>query len=104
MATARFKAELEKAKFFGKIRRKGNVQRPHQEKYSDRCYTWTGSHSTCPLGVKKLEYPRIRSKGRLFGVHRILWEATNGPLPLGKYLTNVCGNRLCIRPSHWEVK
>ena len=34
--------------------------------------------------------------------HRLTYLLCSGELP--KYLRNLCGNRLCCRPSHWWAK
>lgn len=31
---------------------------------------------------------------------RVLWEALYGPLPTDVHVRRVCGNSLCVRPSH----
>lgn len=53
------------------------------------CIIWTGSR----VG----EYG-IGAYGRY--VHRIAWEAANGPIPEGMCVLHKCDNTLCINPDH----
>ena len=39
-------------------------------------------------------------KGEL--VHRLMWQAHNGDIPLGLVVDHLCRNRECVNPEHLE--
>ena len=45
-------------------------------------------------------YGRMEVRGRNCAVHRLAWEAMNGPIPAGLELHHACKNRACYKPSH----
>jgi len=57
------------------------------------CDIWTGSLNNKGYGTRTLG-------GRTAMVHRLAWEAANGPVPRGMELHHVCGNRACREVSH----
>lgn len=65
------------------------------QKWADH-WIWTGA-------VSMTGYPNFRTEtGQTKTAARWLKETTV-PAPYeGAYLRNRCGERLCVRPSHWE--
>lgn len=58
------------------------------------CWPWTGA-------LDSKGYGRIRDdNGVIRSATRIMWEATNGPVPAGLNLLHKCDNRPCVNPSH----
>lgn len=45
-------------------------------------------------------YGKIRYNGKRLGVHRVVWELHNGPIPTGKMVLHTCDIRDCIKPEH----
>lgn len=61
--------------------------------------------SECVLGkfLTANGYARTpTSEGRRLA-HRAAWEKAHGPIPAGKQIHHVCGNRACINVDHLEV-
>ncbi len=57
------------------------------------CWLWQGA--------KSWGYGRMKVMGTMQQVHRVAWEAVNGPVPPGKELDHfVCDARSCANPSH----
>lgn len=42
-------------------------------------------------------------KGRYYFLHRVVWEARNGPVPEGLELDHLCRNRACSNPDYLEA-
>ena len=61
-----------------------------------RCIIWT-------KGKTDKGYGTIRKDGRSQVVHRVAYEAQNGPIPPGLILDHLCRNRACLNPSHLEA-
>ncbi len=57
------------------------------------CWTWTGYKN-------RLEYGRIKVKGKAKFAHRIAWELTYGKIPEGKLICHKCDNPSCNNPNH----
>jgi len=57
------------------------------------CRTWTTSNFAHGYG-------RIRRNGRLWYVHRWIWQLANGPIPGDRFVLHHCDNRPCYRLSH----
>lgn len=63
------------------------------------CWVWPGA--TVSGG-----YGGIRVDGRYQLVHRLLWEAVNGPVPAGRELGHRCPDGArpdCVNPGHIEA-
>ena len=45
-------------------------------------------------------YPQLKVGGKNLAIHRIVFEAHNGPLPEGMYVLHHCDNPRCHRPEH----
>jgi hypothetical protein len=72
---------------------------------STGCKTWQGSRSS------QGRYGTIWHNGTCEFVHRVAFRAAYGELPAGSLdhesnsveVHHVCGNRLCVEPTHLEV-
>jgi hypothetical protein len=65
---------------------------------SSGCWIWLGLQNGNGYG-------RLNWHGALYGAHRVAWEVTYGPIPLGTgyhgtCVLHKCDNRLCVRPDH----
>jgi hypothetical protein len=69
------------------------------KKWSDYpCYNWPGYLTGMgygQLGTKK-------KLGKNISAHRLVWEATNGPITQGLSLDHLCRNPACVNPHHLE--
>ncbi len=67
------------------------------DKYAVRapngCLEWTGL-------LNKGGYGKSTFNHQTKIVHRLVWEAANGPIPLGIWVLHECDNRRCIELSH----
>lgn len=63
----------------------------------DGCLVYTGpKHRT--------GYAELTTSGKYHGrVHRIVWEAANGPIPAGLTVDHMCFNRVCVRLEHLRL-
>jgi hypothetical protein len=67
------------------------------------CWRWTGATRSGGYGV-------FRVGARSVTAHRLVWEVTNGPIPVEPagpggagqpwVVGHTCGNRRCVRPEH----
>lgn len=57
------------------------------------CLVWAGKRHHTGYGVSKVA-------GRRRPVHRLMWEACNGPIPDGLLVLHRCDVRPCIEPAH----
>lgn len=48
--------------------------------------------------------PAISVDGRKVGIRRILWCASGRPLPDHWVVRRCCGERLCVRPEHMDIR
>ena len=62
---------------------------------SKGCWKWKGT-------ISKFGYSTFKFKGKLYKVHRALYELEVRKVPKGKVLDNLCRNRACVSPSHLE--
>lgn len=61
------------------------------------CLVWTGSIGTGGYGRHRwANSPKFRQS------HRIAYELTVGPIPVGLMLDHLCRNRICCNPAHLE--
>lgn len=56
------------------------------------CWRW--------LGCQSAGYGRVRCRGRVAGVHRLVYAAFVGVIPARMDVHHKCGNSLCVNPRH----
>jgi len=59
------------------------------------CLVWTGARNKDGYGLISGANTRV--------VHRVTYEATNGPIPAGLQLDHLCRNPACVNPAHLEA-
>jgi len=59
------------------------------------CWEWNGS----PSG----RYGQFMIDRKNIGSHRVSWELTYGPIPIGKSILHRCDNSRCVNPFHLYV-
>lgn len=57
------------------------------------CLEWAGHAS-------EGKFPQIRVEGKLYPVRRLVWMATRGATRSDLWVSNSCGNPLCVNPDH----
>jgi hypothetical protein len=57
------------------------------------CWLWQGS-------ITDMGYGSIFGQGRRRYAHRLMWERTFGPIPVGQCVLHHCDNPRCVNPSH----
>lgn len=78
------------------------VVRPESDCYSDEWYferhwTWTG--------VARADGQRfIDCKGQRLPILNFVWLYHQGPIPTGKFPRPVCGEHVCVNPSHLRLR
>ena len=53
--------------------------------FREGCQIWTGA-----TNGDRVPYGRFKVSGRLVMVHRIVWEAIKGPIPIGSEIGRSC--------------
>lgn len=59
----------------------------------ESCLIWTGPLHADGSGL-------MWNRGRKLGVHRVVWELANGPIPDGTVIRQRCGRRDCAALGH----
>lgn len=62
----------------------------------DECWIWE-------RGTNSVGYGQLRWKGRLWLVHRLVWQLTVKGLKTSDKMDHLCRNTLCFNPDHLEV-
>jgi hypothetical protein len=75
-------------RFLNGVQHAGPMPQDHE---LGRCYIWRGS-------VTKDGYGKICDHGRQLYAHRVAWWLAYGVWPYR--LTQICGNRRCVRTEH----
>ena len=60
----------------------------------NECWIWIGCLSTAGYGKIGI------GEGKTVGAHRIAYEISNGPIPIGKQINHTCDVRACVNPAH----
>lgn len=55
-----------------------------------------------PGAAKSGSYRYVSYHGRIWLLHKLLWEAANGPVPAGLQLDHLCHNRRCGNIDHLD--
>lgn len=71
--------------------------RPFTYRIEGDCWICT-SHKPNKRG-----YPRAHRNGVLQPIYRFVYEASNGPIPLGMHIRHTCDEPRCINPEHLET-
>lgn len=58
------------------------------------CWIWKGAQLK--------GYAIVRRGGKALRVHRLVWSALYGEIPITRELDHVCRNKLCLNPDHLE--
>lgn len=72
---------------------------------SGSCWLWTASTT----GTGRWQYGTMVTGSRTDGsrrfrkAHHLAYELAIGPIPEGMDVHHLCGNTLCVRPSHLEI-
>lgn len=59
------------------------------------CWLW--------LGATGRGYGQVRIHGIRYRAHRVAWELSNGPVPVGLVVMHKCDVRNCVNPDHLQV-
>jgi hypothetical protein len=60
------------------------------------CWVWRGA-------LNNKGYGSTQWGKKVQGLHRITYEAVNGPIPEGLEIDHLCRNRACCNPAHLEA-
>lgn len=60
------------------------------------CWLWTGNRHSAG-------HARLTIKGRVYNVHRLMYELRHGPIPANKILLRRCQHPHCINPGHYRL-
>lgn len=66
--------------------------------YDTPCWIWQGSKTKAGYGVRSAIDARGKKRPHL--VHKLNWEAQNGPVPEGEELHHLCEVTSCVNPDH----
>lgn len=60
------------------------------------CWIW-------PYSTDKDGYGQMQRNNKLTGAHKYIYEFINGEVPHKTELDHLCGNRICVNPTHLEA-
>ena len=60
------------------------------------CWEWTGFVDPSP----KSGYGIVVCDGKVQRAHRVAWQITRGPIPIGLQVLHSCDHRPCVNPAH----
>lgn len=70
---------------------------------ADVCWLWLGASNTRGYGNFGVSVQVDGSASwRTYLAHRVAYEITYGPVPVGKDLDHLCCDRSCVNPDHLE--
>lgn len=78
------------------VERTPESMRARTETDANGCWVWRGR-------ITAGGYGHLRSLGRTYRAHRLMYELTHGPIPGDLPIDHLCRNRACINPGHLEV-
>ena len=64
------------------------------------CLLWDSVAEVNSRGDTRPQYARVRLRGKMVLIHRVMWEKTHGPIPPGKGVLHRCDVSLCCEPTH----
>lgn len=73
----------------------GNVWARVEKDGPNGCWLWVGSKTHDGYG-------NLKRGGRIYVVHRYVYELVAGPIPEGLELDHLCFVRNCVNPEHLE--
>jgi hypothetical protein len=73
--------------------REANIEQDGEHAHACGCWIWQGQ-------TDRNHMPIIRTTKSCTTAARYYWTREHGGIPEGKVLSNDCGTRLCVRPSH----
>lgn len=66
------------------------------------CWIWEGAKEV-RSGSKGTLYGKAWFQGKLHVAHRVAWQLTNGPIPIGKLVLHQCDVAVCVNPWHLYI-
>ena len=70
------------------------------------CWLWLGAKRDVKQGYGMVQVTVESARGPAFrteAAHRISFELSNGPIPLGSYVLHSCDTRECVNPAHLRL-
>lgn len=92
---ARFEHPTTARRFWSKVDHRGPV--PELRPEIGQCWLWTAAKNERGYGRFGLGW------GVVLYAHRWSYRRTVGPIPEGREVDHLCGNKSCVRPAHLEA-
>ena len=64
------------------------------------CLLWDSVAEVNSRGDTRPQYARVRLRGKMVLIHRVMYEAAHGPIPPGLGVLHRCDVSLCCEPTH----
>jgi hypothetical protein len=64
--------------------------------YLTPCWIWQGA-------LHENGYGKVTLNGRTLLAHRLVYQETRGPIPVGLHLDHLCEVRACVNPAHVDA-